>query len=56
VPYCPYDLDDLLARLGGIEVVALKTRERREGLKQSNLIRLVFVCAFDPEYTSVGFG
>jgi hypothetical protein len=36
VPYCPYDLDDLLARVKGIEMIALKTCERREPLEQSN--------------------
>jgi hypothetical protein len=56
VPYCPYDLDDLLARLGGIGVIALKTRGRRESLKKSDLVRFVFACAFDTEYMSVGFG
>jgi hypothetical protein len=56
VPYCPYDLDDLLARFGGIGMFALKTRDRCGSLKKSNLIRFVFVCAFDTEFTPVGFG
>jgi hypothetical protein len=46
VSYCSDDLDDLFARLGGIEVLALKARERRNSLKESNLIRFVCVCAF----------
>jgi hypothetical protein len=56
VPNCLYDLDDLFARLGGIWVVALKTRDRRDGLQKSNPIRFVFVCTFDTKYTSVGLG
>jgi hypothetical protein len=55
VPYS-HDFDDLLARLGGIVVVALKTRNRREGFEQANVIRFIFVCAFDTEFASVGFG
>jgi len=56
VPYCPYDLDDLFAHLGGVGMLASKTLGRRESFKQSNLIRFVFVCAFDTEFASVGFG
>jgi len=56
VPYRPYDGDDLLARLRGIGAVALKIRGRRESLKKSNFIGFVFICAFDTEFTSVGFG
>jgi hypothetical protein len=55
VPYCPNDLDDLFARLAGIGMLALKTCDRRESLKKSNFVRLVFVRAFDTEFTSVGF-
>src|SRR5215472_13971002 len=55
LPDCPYDLDDLLARLGCIGMIALKTRDRREPLKQSNFFRLIRVSAFDGELAAVSF-
>ena len=55
-PYRPYDLDDLFACLGSIGVFALKARDRRVRLQEADLLRLVFVCALDTEFTLIGFG